>query len=57
MHKVLFESALYAVNSKNDVTLGPIQVCEVCGYTLEGEAPDTCPLCQATKDKFIAFKE
>jgi rubrerythrin len=57
MHKVLFESALYAVNSKNDVKLGPIQVCEICGYTLEGEAPDTCPLCQATKDKFIAFKE
>jgi len=56
MHKILYETALYTVDSGNDVTLGPIHVCEVCGYTLEGEAPDKCPLCQATKDKFTAFK-
>ncbi|HEY9246330.1 MAG TPA: hypothetical protein VIO11_05735 [Candidatus Methanoperedens sp.] len=33
-----------------------MQVCEVCGYTLEGEAPDKCPLCGASRDKFTAFK-
>lgn len=26
-----------------DVELGPVQVCKVCGYTVEGEAPDICP--------------
>ena len=29
--------------------------CEVCGYIFEGEeAPDTCPLCGAGKDQFVA---
>lgn len=28
-------------------------VCQVCGYSYEGaEAPDTCPICGAAKDKF-----
>jgi len=56
MHKMLYEKALESVNSGKDVELGPIQVCEVCGYTLEGEAPDRCPICNALKDKFTAFK-
>jgi rubrerythrin len=43
MHKQLFEKALESVDSGKDVELGPIQVCEVCEYTLEGEAPDRCP--------------
>ena len=56
MHKMLYEKALESVNSEKDVELGPIQVCDVCGYTLEGEAPDKCPICNALKDKFTAFK-
>jgi len=56
MHKMLYEKASESVNSGKDVELGPIQVCEVCGYTLEGEAPDRCPICNALKDKFTAFK-
>ena len=56
MHKQLYEKALDHVNSGKDVKLGPIQVCEVCGYTLEGEAPDKCPLCSASRDKFSAFE-
>lgn len=56
LHKILFETALYSVNSRNDVKIGPIQVCQVCGYTIEGDAPNNCPICQAAKDKFITFK-
>jgi rubrerythrin len=56
LHKQLFEKALESVTSGKDVELGPIQVCEVCGCTLEGEAPDICPICNALKDKFTAFK-
>jgi len=55
MHKMLYEKALGPVDSGKDVKLGKIQVCEVCGYTLEGEAPDKCPLCSASRDKFTAF--
>jgi len=27
-------------------------VCEVCGYTAEGEIPDECPVCKAKKQAF-----
>ncbi len=27
-------------------------VCEVCGYTAEGEAPDECPVCKSKKRAF-----
>lgn len=56
LHKLLFEKALDSVNLGKDVGLGPVQVCGVCGYTLEGEAPDRCPICNALKNKFKAFE-
>ncbi|MGQ3684740.1 MAG: rubrerythrin family protein [Candidatus Loosdrechtia sp.] len=55
MHKALFEKAKANVDKGIDVTLGPIQVCNICGYTLEGEAPDKCPLCEAKKENFVPF--
>jgi len=27
-------------------------VCQVCGNTVEGSAPDNCPICNAPKSKF-----
>ncbi len=27
--------------------------CSVCGYVHQGDAPDNCPKCNATKDKFV----
>ena len=38
-----------------DVKVGDIYICEFCGYTAEGKAPDKCPLCGAAKDKFKKF--
>jgi rubrerythrin len=29
-----------------------IYVCQVCGNTVEGEAPDVCPICASPKSKF-----
>ena len=52
----LFEKGKKAVDAAKDVDMGVIQVCSVCGYTLEGDAPDTCPLCKAKKEKFIPFE-
>ena len=54
-HKALFDKSRAAVTRGQDVQLGPIHVCEVCGYTLEGEAPDECPLCHVPKDRFRTF--
>lgn len=55
-HLRLYKKAHGALTMGKDASLGPIQVCEVCGYTIEGDAPDICPVCNAAKDKFIAFK-
>ena len=33
-------------------------VCQVCGYSVEAsEAPEKCPICGATKDKFVVAAE
>ena len=57
MHLELFKRAQKTVEKKKDLDLGPVQVCEVCGYTLEGDAPDECPLCMAKKDMFKSFEQ
>ncbi len=55
-HAALFEKAKAAVDSGGkDMTLGPIQVCSVCGWTHEGDIPDRCPICGAPREKFQTF--
>jgi rubrerythrin len=56
MHKALFEKARRAVAAGRDADLGTLHVCEVCGYTLEGEAPQKCPLCGVSKERFSSFE-
>ncbi len=55
-HASFYQSAKQAVDQGKDVALGAIQVCSTCGYTLEGEAPDKCPICGASKESFRAFR-
>jgi rubrerythrin len=55
IHASLYKKAKQAVDQGKDVTLGPIQICSTCGYTVEGDAPDKCPICSASKDKFRTF--
>jgi len=54
-HAELYRKAKDAVDKGKDVKLGPVAVCEVCGYTVEGETPEVCPICKASKDKFKVF--
>ena len=55
VHAVLYKRAQESVTAGKDLSAGAIQVCAVCGFTLEGEAPDKCPVCNAPKDKFVKF--
>jgi rubrerythrin len=55
IHAAMYTSARQAVQAQKDVTLGTIQICSSCGYTVEGEAPDRCPICGAAKSQFRAF--
>lgn len=54
-HRKLFQKAKAAVDGGQDVKLCTVQICDVCGYTLEGDAPDACPVCKAKKERFKAY--
>ena len=54
-HAELFKKAKELVDSGKDLDDQPIYVCEVCGYTVMGEAPDRCPVCGAPLEKFKKF--
>jgi len=55
IHAAMFTRAKQAVDAGRDPELGPVQVCNVSGYTTEGEVPDKCPVCGMGKDKFQTF--
>jgi len=45
IHANLYDKALRALKDGKDVEIGEIHICEVCGFTVEGEAPEKCPVC------------
>ncbi|MDH4230431.1 MAG: rubrerythrin family protein [Nitrospirota bacterium] len=49
IHAELYKKALAGMGSNPDVDY---YVCQVCGNTVEGEAPDECPICGAKKQAF-----
>jgi rubrerythrin len=55
IHKDMYTNAKTAADENRDLVIGSIQVCTICGYTAEGDAPDVCPICKAKKDKFKEF--
>jgi rubrerythrin len=55
VHSGMYQKARQAVESGKDIEPRPVYICEKCGYTVEGEAPDKCPLCGAPKGKFKRF--
>ena len=52
VHHKLYSTALEAVENGKDLEKKDIYVCPVCGYTHEGDLPDTCPVCGAAKKVF-----
>ncbi len=54
-HAELYKKAKESVDSGKDPELDVIQVCGVCGHTLEGDAPETCPVCKA-KNRYVEYK-
>jgi rubrerythrin len=51
-HFDLYSCALDCLNAGKDLSPASIYVCDVCGHTAVGEAPDKCPVCRASKAKF-----
>lgn len=55
VHEVMYKKAKAALESGKDPSFGKIHICPVCGYTMEGDAPDTCPICGAKKSTFMDY--
>ncbi|MGE5300545.1 MAG: rubrerythrin family protein [Acidobacteriota bacterium] len=49
VHARLYQGALESLGKNVDADY---YVCQVCGFTAEGETPDECPVCKAKKQAF-----
>lgn len=50
IHAALYEKALAAMGDLGETSY---YVCDVCGNTVEGGAPDKCPICGVDKSHFM----
>jgi rubrerythrin len=55
IHAEMYKKALKLVNEGKDYDADKIFICSVCGYTVEDEAPEKCPICGAPKSAFLEF--
>jgi rubrerythrin len=51
-HHALYAGALEAARAGKDLPQADLYVCDICGHTVVGEAPDICPVCGARHEKF-----
>lgn len=54
-HAALFKRAQNLAKEGKDMEDKKIYVCPVCGYTVEGDAPDHCPICGTKKELFKEY--
>jgi len=52
IHHGLYKKSLDMIEKGKVITEKPFYVCQYCGNTVEGEAPDRCPICGAPKKMF-----
>ena len=52
IHHGLYSDALSKLDKASPMELKPFYVCQYCGNTVEGEAPEKCPVCGAPKKMF-----
>jgi rubrerythrin len=53
IHAKLYQKAIESIKAKKDAPKVDYYVCSVCGNTVEGEAPDRCPICGSPKSVFF----
>jgi rubrerythrin len=54
-HATLLGRAKEAVEAGRDWAGVVVNVCSICGHTIEGAAPERCPICNAPKSLYRAF--
>ncbi|MBF0110848.1 MAG: rubrerythrin family protein [Magnetococcales bacterium] len=56
IHSQLYQKAIEALERGKDLDHEEIHVCDYCGHTIFGEAPDQCPICGAGKSAYRKVK-
>jgi rubrerythrin len=56
-HASLYERAKNVADQDMDLELEDIGVCTICGYTVEGDVPERCHICNAKKERFTIFNK
>lgn len=52
VHKELYEKAFEKIKAGEDIEERDYYVCQTCGNTVEGEAPERCPICGRPREQF-----
>ncbi len=55
IHADMYKRAKEAAVKGKDIDLKEVYICSVCGYTVEGEVPEYCPVCGAKAQAFKKF--
>jgi rubrerythrin len=55
IHAVMYKDAKKTVAAGGDLSLDTVYICPICGYTVEGEPPEFCPVCGAKREMFKSF--
>jgi rubrerythrin len=53
VHAGLFQKAIDAIKNKKELEKVDYYVCSVCGNTVEGSAPEKCPVCGSPREKYF----
>jgi rubrerythrin len=56
IHHKLYKEAAASLSENKDIKAGTWYVCQVCGNTVFGVAPEECPICGAVKKAFSAVE-
>ena len=52
IHHSLYQKALETLEARQELKDEPYFVCQVCGNTIAGEAPEKCPICGRPRSMF-----
>ncbi|MEE9322981.1 MAG: rubrerythrin family protein [Candidatus Aenigmarchaeota archaeon] len=52
IHQTMYEDVLKSLNEGKDAEEKEYYVCQMCGNTVGGEPPETCPICGVPKNQF-----
>ncbi len=55
IHAEMYADAQKTAQAGEDIDIGEVYICPVCGFTHIGEPPDRCPVCNVKRERFETF--